>query len=56
MIYLTCAASYLHITNWPPSLGDGLLLYGGFALMLIGDLAVHRFNKREEAHGDAVAP
>jgi hypothetical protein len=54
VIYLTCAASYLHIAIWPPGLGDGLLLYGGFALILIGELAIRRFNKKEEAHGDAV--
>jgi alpha-1,6-mannosyltransferase len=54
-IYLTCAASYLHVTsNWPPSLGDGLIIYGGFALILIGELAIRRFNKKEEVHGDAV--
>lgn len=56
VIYLTCAASYLHldIAAWPPSLRDGLLLYGGFALVLIGELAVRRFSKKEEARGDAV--
>jgi alpha-1,6-mannosyltransferase len=55
VIYLTCAASYLHIATWPPSLGDGLLLYGGSALMLMGELAIRRFSKKEEVHGDAVA-
>jgi alpha-1,6-mannosyltransferase len=54
VIYLTCAASYLHITTWPPGLGDGLLLYGGFVLVLIVELAIRRFNKKEEVHGDAV--
>jgi hypothetical protein len=54
VIYLTCAASYLHIAIWPPGLGDGLILYGGFALILIGELAIRRFNKKEEVHGDAV--
>jgi alpha-1,6-mannosyltransferase len=54
VIYLTCAASYLHIANWPPSLGDGLILYGGFALILIGERAIRRFIKKEEVHGDAV--
>jgi alpha-1,6-mannosyltransferase len=54
VVYLTCAASYLHFATWPPSLGDGLLIYGGFALLLLGELAVRRFNKKEEAHGDAV--
>jgi alpha-1,6-mannosyltransferase len=54
VIYLTCAASYLHISTWPPSLGDGLLLYGGLALILAGELAIRRFNKKEAVHGDAV--
>jgi hypothetical protein len=54
VIYLTCAASYLHIAGWPPSLGDGLIIYGGFALVLLGELAVRRFSKKEEVHGDAV--
>jgi alpha-1,6-mannosyltransferase len=54
VIYLTCAASYLHIANWPPSLPAGLLLYGGFALVLIVELAIRRFNNKEEVHGDAV--
>jgi alpha-1,6-mannosyltransferase len=54
VIYLTCAASYLHIASWPPSLGDGLIIYGGFALVLLGELAVRRFSKKEEVHGDAV--
>jgi alpha-1,6-mannosyltransferase len=54
VIYLTCAASYLHIANWPPSLPVGLLLYGGFALILTGELAIRRLNKKEEVHGDAV--
>jgi alpha-1,6-mannosyltransferase len=56
VIYLTCAAGYLHlsIASWPPSLGDGLIIYGGFALVLIGELAVRRFSKKEEVHGNVV--
>jgi alpha-1,6-mannosyltransferase len=54
VIYLTCAASYLHIATWPPNLADGLILYGGFALILTAELALRRFNKKEEVHGDAV--
>ncbi|HEY4404184.1 MAG TPA: glycosyltransferase family 87 protein [Xanthobacteraceae bacterium] len=54
VIYLTCAASYLHVSNWPPSVLDGLVIYGGFALILLGELAIRRFNKKEEVHGDAV--
>jgi hypothetical protein len=54
VIYLTCAASYLHFATWPPSLGDGLIIYGGFALILAAELAIRRFSKKEEVHGDAV--
>jgi hypothetical protein len=54
VIYLTCAASYLHLANWPPSVPDGLVIYGGFALVLLGELAIGRFSKKEETHGDAV--
>jgi alpha-1,6-mannosyltransferase len=54
VIYLTCAASYLHISNWPPGLAEGLILYGGFALIMIGERALRRFSKKEEVHGDAV--
>ena len=35
-------------------LADGLVLYGGLALLLVGELAIRRFNKKEEVHGDAV--
>jgi alpha-1,6-mannosyltransferase len=54
VIYLTCAASYLHVANWPPSVPDGLVIYGGFALVLLGELAFRRFSKKEAEHGDAV--
>jgi alpha-1,6-mannosyltransferase len=55
VIYLTGAASYLHVSpNWPPSLGDGLILYGGFALVLMGEIALQKLSKKEAAHGDTV--
>jgi hypothetical protein len=54
VIYLTCAASYLNFAAWPPGLGDGLIIYGGFALILAGERAIRRFNKKEVVHGDAV--
>ena len=54
MLYLTCAADYLHVANWPPSVGDGLVIYGGFALLLALEVAVSRFSKKEEVHGDPV--
>jgi hypothetical protein len=54
VIYLTCAVNYLHFATWPPSVADGLVVYGGFALILVGELAIRRFGKKEEVHGDAV--
>lgn len=54
-IYLTCAVGYLHVSNnWPPGLVDGLVIYGGFALVLMGEIAVRKLNKKEAVHGDAV--
>jgi hypothetical protein len=55
VIYLTCAASYLHVSpSWPPSLADGFIIYGGFALIAAGELALRRFGRKEEMHGDAL--
>jgi hypothetical protein len=55
LIYLTCVVSYMHVSpNWPPSLGDELLIYGGFALVSGAELLVKRFGRKEELHGDAV--
>jgi hypothetical protein len=54
-IYLTCAVGYLHVSNnWPPGLVDGLVIYGGFALVLLVEIAVQRLNKKEVPHGDTV--
>jgi hypothetical protein len=54
-IYLTCAVGYLHVSNnWPPGLVDGLVIYGGFALVLLAESAVQRLSKKEAAHGDTV--
>jgi alpha-1,6-mannosyltransferase len=54
LVYLTCAASWLHFASWPPSLGDGLLLYGVSASILIVELARRRYGKKETAHADPV--
>jgi len=55
VIYLTSAVGYLHVSNnWPPGLADGLVIYGGFALLLLAELAVKKLGKKEAAHGDAV--
>jgi hypothetical protein len=55
VIYLTCAAAYLHIAQWPAGLGDGLVLYGGCGLVLLAEVFVRRQQKKEAKHADAVA-
>jgi alpha-1,6-mannosyltransferase len=54
VIYLTCAALYLHIADWPLGVADGLYIYGGFALVLVAELAIRRYWNKEEGHGTAV--
>jgi hypothetical protein len=54
IIYLTCAANALYIAHWPPNLSDGLLLYGVFFLILLGELLLRRYRRKEARHADAV--
>ncbi len=54
IIYLTCAANALYIAHWPPNLSDGLLLYGVFFLILIGELLLRRYRRKEARRADAV--
>ncbi len=54
VIYLTCAAIYLHIAPWPAGVADGLLIYGGCALILLGEFLNHRHRRKEAGHGRAV--
>jgi alpha-1,6-mannosyltransferase len=54
VVYLTCAASYLYFAHWPPSVWDGLVIYGPCVLILVAEFASHRRRKLEERHGDAV--
>ena len=53
-VYLTCAASYLYFAHWPPSVSDGLVIYGPCVLILIAEFAYRRRRKPEERHGDTV--
>lgn len=57
VIYLTCAASYLYFAHWPPSVPDGLVIYGPCALLLVAEFAFRRYRdstrKKSEAR-DAV--
>ena len=50
VIYLTCASGYLYFTHWPPSVLDGLVIYGPCVLMLIAEFALRGRRKLEERH------
>ncbi len=54
VLYLTCAANWHYIGHWPPHLSDGLILYGGFFVILLGELCFRRYRRKEARHGDAV--
>ena len=53
-IYLTGAASFLHLSHWPPTLLEGTLIYGGSVAILAIELAYRRYQK-ETSSGNAVA-
>jgi len=59
VIYLTCAVSSLSFAHWPPTLSEGLIIYGPCILLLVVELAARRRSKMrpkpEERHADAVA-
>jgi alpha-1,6-mannosyltransferase len=54
VIYLTCAAAWLHFAPWPGSVADGLVIYGGAALILVGEFTLYRRRRKETGHGHAV--
>ena len=54
VVYLTCAASFLYFAHWPPSVWDGLVIYGPCVLLLIAEFAFRRHRKMEGRHADAV--
>jgi hypothetical protein len=53
-LYLTCAASYLHLSSWPPTLLEGGLIYG-VALVVLLIECVYRHRKRRGHRGRAIA-
>jgi alpha-1,6-mannosyltransferase len=60
VIYLTCAVSYLSFSHWPPTLSEGVIIYGPCILLLVVELVARRHRskmrqKPEERHADAVA-
>jgi len=50
VIYLTCASGYLYFAHWPPSLSDGLVIYGPCILLLVAEFALRGRRKLEERH------
>ena len=55
ILYLTCACNLLYFAHWPPTVWEGLILYGPCALLLALEFAVRRRRTAERHHGDAVA-
>jgi alpha-1,6-mannosyltransferase len=55
VVYLTCASSYLYSAHWPPTLSDGLVIYGPCVLILIAELVLRGRRKLEDRHGNAIA-
>jgi alpha-1,6-mannosyltransferase len=55
VIYLTCACSYLYFAQWPPTLADGLPIYGPCILILVAEFALRHRRRAEEPDADAVA-
>jgi hypothetical protein len=54
VVYLTCASNALYFAHWPPTVSEGLLVYGPCVLLLIAEFAHRRRRKMEERHGNAV--
>jgi alpha-1,6-mannosyltransferase len=50
VIYLTCASGFLYFAHWPPSLSDGLVIYGPCILLLVAEFALRGRRKLEERH------
>lgn len=56
VIYLTCAATTIYMTGWPPNLGGGTVLYGPFSVLLAAELLLRRNRiAKEGCHDHAVA-
>jgi alpha-1,6-mannosyltransferase len=52
--YLTCAALYINLGNWPPSLVDDLIIYGPALVLLAAEALARHHAKREALRGSAV--
>jgi hypothetical protein len=49
-VYLTCAASFLHLFDWPPNLWEGGLIYGISIAVLLVEFVL-RYRKKEVSRG-----
>lgn len=54
VVYLTCACSYLYFAHWPPTLSEGLPIYGPCILILIAEFALRGRRKLEARHADPI--
>jgi alpha-1,6-mannosyltransferase len=59
IIYLTCASGYLSFAHWPPTVSEGLVIYGPCLLLLAAEFAFRRQREKkrqklEERHAGAV--
>ena len=52
-LYLTCAATYLHLAHWPPTLLEGALIYGG-ALVALPIEFIYRWYTKGELRGNTI--
>jgi hypothetical protein len=55
VVALTCAALYINLSDWPPSVSDGLVIYGTTFALLAAEFFVRQYTKKETPHGSAVA-
>jgi alpha-1,6-mannosyltransferase len=59
VLYLTCAVATLAFAHWPPTVAEGLIIYGPCIVLLVAEFAVRRHQNKtkpgEERHADAVA-
>ena len=55
VVYLTCACGYLYFGHWPPTLWDGLPIYGPAILILLAEFGFRARRKAGARHADAIA-
>jgi alpha-1,6-mannosyltransferase len=53
--YLTCAVLYLNLSDWPPNVRVGLVIYGVTFVLLAGQFLVRHLSRKETTRGSAIA-